>query len=166
MSPLTFELPLCPSWNNATPTSGNFRPLSTVAREWKRNAVLRLRLLREPMRTQPVALFFRFWFPTMAGDLTNRIKLTEDVLVEAGLIKDDSVRHVRELRQEFAGIDRGNPRVEVTITELWTPVETPEDDAAEFVRTRVKPATVAVKTADRKTLAVLATSATYKGRKP
>jgi Holliday junction resolvase RusA-like endonuclease len=43
-------------------------------------------------------------------------KFINDGLVIAGIIVDDDFKHIK-LRPEFGGIDKNNPRTEITITE-------------------------------------------------
>ena len=45
-------------------------------------------------------------------------KFTHDVLTEAGILVDDNYSILKELIYKFGGIDKDNPRCEVTIEEL------------------------------------------------
>jgi hypothetical protein len=51
-------------------------------------------------------------------DLDNMASSILDLLVDAGYLEDDCCRIVNRLIINFGGLDRKNPRVEVTITEL------------------------------------------------
>ena len=45
-------------------------------------------------------------------------KFTHDVLTEAGILVDDNYTILKELTYKFGGIDKNNPRCEVTIEEI------------------------------------------------
>lgn len=51
-------------------------------------------------------------------DLDNMASSILDLLVDAGYLEDDCCGIVNRLIISFGGVDRKNPRVEVTITEL------------------------------------------------
>ena len=51
-------------------------------------------------------------------DLDNMASSILDLLVDTGYLEDDCCRIVDRLIINFGGLDRKNPRVEVTITEL------------------------------------------------
>jgi Holliday junction resolvase RusA-like endonuclease len=50
------------------------------------------------------------------GDLSNRFESIADLLVDAGVIEDDNWNIVHKVEMIFGGIDKDNPRAEVTIT--------------------------------------------------
>jgi Holliday junction resolvase RusA-like endonuclease len=50
-----------------------------------------------------------------AGDLSNKCESIMDLLVEAQYIKDDNWFVVDKLNLKFGGVDKINPRAEVTI---------------------------------------------------
>lgn len=50
------------------------------------------------------------------GDLTNKAESVMDLLVDCGIIEDDNWCIVPEVRLKYGGIDRQNPRAEITIT--------------------------------------------------
>ena len=50
-----------------------------------------------------------------AFDLTNKAESVMDLLVEGGIIEDDNCNVVNEVVLVFGGIDRVNPRAEITI---------------------------------------------------
>lgn len=52
------------------------------------------------------------------GDLSNRFESVADLLVDAGIIEDDSWFIVPSVTMAFGGIDRENPRVEIDIMPL------------------------------------------------
>ncbi len=54
-------------------------------------------------------------------DIDNTVtvsKFTGDAMVELGILKDDNYSIVREVSLKFGGIDKENPRAEVTIYKL------------------------------------------------
>lgn len=51
-----------------------------------------------------------------AFDLTNKAESIMDILVDAGFLFDDDCATVGVLHLEFGGVDRKNPRAEVSIT--------------------------------------------------
>ena len=51
-------------------------------------------------------------------DLDNMASSILDLLVDVGYLEDDCCGIVNRLIISFGGLDRKNPRVEVTITEL------------------------------------------------
>ena len=56
------------------------------------------------------------------SDLMNWVsvvdKFFQDVLVKAGKLPDDNFEYVPTINATFKGIDKANPRLEITITEL------------------------------------------------
>ncbi len=51
------------------------------------------------------------------ADATNKAESVMDLLVDAGIIEDDNWFVVPEVRPKLGGIDKDNPRVEITIYE-------------------------------------------------
>ena len=49
------------------------------------------------------------------ADLSNRFESIADLLVDAGIIEDDNYFVVPEVLMKFGGIDKTNPRAEITI---------------------------------------------------
>lgn len=45
-------------------------------------------------------------------------KFFEDALVEHGKLKDDDYTHIIQTRNDFGGLDKKNPRVEIIIKEI------------------------------------------------
>jgi Holliday junction resolvase RusA-like endonuclease len=67
----------------------------------------------------PVFIKIRFWMPdAIRADLTNKTESIMDLLVDCGIIGDDNWNVVPEILLSCAGIDRTNPRAEVTIREF------------------------------------------------
>ena len=50
-----------------------------------------------------------------SGDLSNKFESVADLLVDAGIIKDDNWNIVPKVEMMFGGIDKENPRVEIEI---------------------------------------------------
>lgn len=71
----------------------------------------------EPVET-PVYITYRFYEPNNKRDADNvasyGIKVIQDALVEAGIIPDDSRKHITGYAVEFY-TDKTNPRIEVEI---------------------------------------------------
>lgn len=51
-------------------------------------------------------------------DLTNLLEATDDILVRAGVIKDDNSRIISSHDGSRVFHDKGNPRVEITIQKM------------------------------------------------
>jgi len=51
-------------------------------------------------------------------DLTNKAESIMDLLVDCGILEDDNVNVVPAVQLLFKGVDRENPRAEITITDL------------------------------------------------
>jgi len=56
-----------------------------------------------------------------AADLSNKAESLMDLLVEAGIIKDDNWFVVNSLNLEFGGVDVEDPRAEINIKEKALP---------------------------------------------
>lgn len=70
--------------------------------------------------TSPVHLKYTFYYPDKANrDIGNSLatidKFTADALVSAGILSDDNYTIVQSITGAFGGIDKVNPRCEVTI---------------------------------------------------
>jgi hypothetical protein len=68
----------------------------------------------------PIQLIYSFYYPNLSHrDIGNSLavvdKFTADALVLAGIIPDDNYTIVQSIVGEFGGIDKANPRCEVTI---------------------------------------------------
>lgn len=63
------------------------------------------------------AVKMTFWSGDLrAGDLDNRATSILDLLVKGKIIADDAWSVVKKLELEYAGLDRENPRAEVSIS--------------------------------------------------
>lgn len=104
----------------------SIRP-SNAYDEWEARAILHLVVLQRVMwwpGSYPVELHLFFYRRTQQKfDLSNMIEGVQDVLQKAGVLHDDSMRHVVpvfEHRPEGYGwaVDKANPRTEVTIKQI------------------------------------------------
>lgn len=70
-------------------------------------------------RTTPTKVVVRVWFPdARKRDAGNLRKLVTDALQDAGVVVDDCLIH--DERWIRAGIDRANPRADITVQNLDT----------------------------------------------
>lgn len=74
--------------------------------------------VNEPIST-PVNVKCIFYMPTArACDLTNLLEAIDDIMVSAGLLKDDNYKIIAAHDGSRVRVDRTNPRTEVDITSL------------------------------------------------
>lgn len=71
----------------------------------------------------PIRITYKIFYPTKRAFDVDNIgavisKFTMDALVEFGVLEDDNYTIVPEVRFEFGGIDKDNPRCDVTLEEL------------------------------------------------
>lgn len=83
-------------------------------------------------KQQAIRLRYDFYAPTMARrDLMNVIavvdKFFSDVLPEVGIVDDDHTGIIPEVHCHARGLDKANPRVDVTITP-WSEPEEPTEE--------------------------------------
>lgn len=91
--------------------------------EWHNQAMMdlcfRLNKDRGIFRDKQVEIELTFYnSDNRRHDLDNMASSILDLLVDAGYLEDDCCGIVNRLIISFGGVDRKNPRVEVTITEL------------------------------------------------
>lgn len=66
---------------------------------------------------EPVNVRCVYWMPTRHRvDLVNLLEATDDILVNAGLLKDDNAQIIVSHDGSRARFDKENPRVEIVIT--------------------------------------------------
>ena len=70
-----------------------------------------------------ISITYTFYYPDVRRrDIGNNLavisKFTEDALVEAGIIPDDDYKTIVSIKGIFGGIDKENPRCEVSIEEV------------------------------------------------
>ena len=98
-------------------TKGN-----ALKKEWQRYVSLFIRKqLRDLQIKKPVFIQYTFYEPNMKRDLDNiasfAMKITQDSLVETGVIQNDGWRHVKGFNCNFF-VDAKDPRIEVMIVEV------------------------------------------------
>lgn len=72
--------------------------------------------IKKPLRLSDVKITLIFYPPDRRiGDLTNKAESVMDLLVDNEILKDDNWFVVKRNCQIFGGIDKENPRVEITI---------------------------------------------------
>lgn len=79
--------------------------------------------LRELPKQSLIGLTYNIFLPNQRkADISNIGSVTDkffsDALVEAGVIPDDNYTYLRQVQFFFGGVDRVNPRVDVTITPI------------------------------------------------
>lgn len=112
---MKIRLPYPPSANRYWRTDRRGLPhLSDEAKDYKR--LIAQLYLSMPSRPVPlegaVALHLMVYRPRKSGDLSNRIKVLEDVLQGFAYEDDSQVVELHAFRFE----DKANPRVEVTVS--------------------------------------------------
>jgi Holliday junction resolvase RusA-like endonuclease len=87
---------------------------------WQFQTMLQLRPLVAGMQgLLPLAkvgrIFAIFYMPdNRAADLSNKFESVADLLVDAGVLKDDRWQVTPTITLHCEGVDKGNPRVELT----------------------------------------------------
>jgi Holliday junction resolvase RusA-like endonuclease len=110
-------LPFPPSSNTAYPTNRRGgRHLSQAGANWKTKAMWQIKgaLLHHdpPARFE---LHIRLWMPdNRRRDVDNYVKLAKDALCDA-LAVEDNWQRIPRLSVEACGVDRDNPRCELTL---------------------------------------------------
>jgi Holliday junction resolvase RusA-like endonuclease len=91
---------------------------SEAYERYETECLWRLKTYRGPRFSGPVHLRARYWLPNRKWwpDLAGLIQATQDILQAAEILDDD--KHVVLLDgSEIAGLDKANPRAEITIEE-------------------------------------------------
>ena len=84
--------------------------------EWHKDASAQLVAMRVGKAEGKLAITILLYPPDrVKGDLSNKAESVMDLLVDCGVIEDDNWFVVDELILRFGGIDKVNPRAEVTI---------------------------------------------------
>jgi Holliday junction resolvase RusA-like endonuclease len=95
--------------------SGQQRYKSPAYKLWllKANAMYK----QTPYIQGPVKLHYDFYAPTKREfDLSNMVKVCEDFIVSKAVLDDDNCNVIPEFSAQYRGVDKLNPRVEITIT--------------------------------------------------
>ncbi len=92
---------------------------SNKYREWHRNASSQLAsILRPANQPERTRIHIKLFAPdNRKGDLTNKAESIMDLLVDNQFLVDDNWFAVPQVTLEFGGVDKQNPRAEVTINE-------------------------------------------------
>ena len=111
---LTVTLPLCPTTNHLFLTAGRRRVKTKEYREWQDRAAAILARVPAWTGGYPVAIEItvvggKGWM--MGCDLANREKACVDSLVSAGILFNDSCKHVTDVRVRYEPGDKTKPSV-------------------------------------------------------
>jgi len=86
---------------------------------WHKTALLQLLPFKNKEETVFSSVLLRFWAPDKrAADLSNKTESIMDLLVDAKIIEDDNWWIINNLTLEFMGVDKVNPRCEITLYAL------------------------------------------------
>ena len=86
---------------------------------WHADALWQLKEQRIRAMEGRIGIEMMFYFPDKRrADLTNKAESVMDLLVDAGIIKDDNASVCPEVLLRFGGVDRERPRVEVGLVAL------------------------------------------------
>lgn len=90
---------------------------SSQYRKWHEIASWELKAKRDiPRGVERAEIEIAFYLPdARKTDLTNKAESIMDLLVDNGVLKDDNCSIVPKLTLMYNGIDRKNPRAEITI---------------------------------------------------
>lgn len=81
--------------------------------EWHSRAFSQLNGLTHVSKLNRLSMTF-YSASRRKADLTNRADSVQDLLVDAGILEDDNWWVIPELELLFGGVDKNNPRVEIT----------------------------------------------------
>lgn len=86
---------------------------STKYIEWHKDASAQL--IGQKAIPTPCKLTIEFWFPdARKTDLSNKTESLLDLFVDNGIIPDDNCNEIQELLLIYRGIDRQNPRAQIS----------------------------------------------------
>lgn len=103
--PCVVELP--PSTNNLFINRGRKRVKSPNYRKWISRVLNTMRPYAQPV-TYPVSITFIVREKMNSqSDISNRIKATEDAMRTAGIIHNDNVKHVTDVRIQYRPVEGG-----------------------------------------------------------
>ena len=118
MDSIKITLPFCPSANMAYPTvvikNKSRRVKSKRAKDWEKSCP---KLDGFPSFEKATVSYLIFFPDDRIRDGQSYMKLPLDYLVKEGIFKDDNRRIVKGEQWFDGGIDRENPRIEITIKE-------------------------------------------------
>lgn len=88
--------------------------------EWHNDAMRQIIVWKIPRLKPNYKISYSFWFKDKRPhDLDNVIASMNDLLKDAGVIKDDDGKILTELHAYYKGVSKDNPRVKVNI---WSEV--------------------------------------------
>lgn len=86
---------------------------------WHKTAILQLAAPKTASEIKWSKCKLAFWAPDKrAADLSNKTESIMDLLVDAGVIEDDNWWVIGKLELTFMGVDKLNPRCEITLLEF------------------------------------------------
>ena len=89
---------------------------SKAYKAWHRDASSQLK--GEKFSPNAYGVEITFYMPdNRRADLTNKAESIMDLLVDNGILKDDSWQHIRWILLTCEGVDKENPRAEICIKE-------------------------------------------------
>lgn len=98
---------------------GRMVPISSqIFMDWHEDAMKQLinAKLEQLHLNQPLTITATFYQPDdRKRDLSNQIESVNDLLVDYGFLEDDNRRIVQEVHIYDGGIDRKNPRCDITV---------------------------------------------------
>lgn len=113
------RLPLCPSTNNLFKNAiGKGRVRSAEYKRWLETAGLLLNRARPGKVASPVIVIIRVGKCNQARDLDNMAKPVLDLLSHAGVIQNDNLMHVHEVRIVRAFSDVAAEWIEVSVESI------------------------------------------------
>ena len=120
---LTFTIPLTPvtKKNSQRIVMRGGRPIILPSEKYKEYEESALYLIpkRQTPIDFPVNVKCIFYMPTnRVCDLTNHLEAIDDVMVKAGILKDDNYKIVASHDGSRVMVDRDRPRTEVEISEI------------------------------------------------
>lgn len=82
---------------------------------WHKLALLQIKIPKERTLV-PSMVTLSFWAPDKrTSDLTNKAESIMDLLVDAKVIEDDNWWVIKEVKLQFMGVDKENPRCEILL---------------------------------------------------
>lgn len=120
---LTFTIPLTPvtKKNSQRIVMRGGRPIILPSEKYKEYEESALYLIpkRQTPIDFPVNVKCIFYMPTnRVCDLTNHLEAIDDVMMKAGILKDDNYKIVASHDGSRVMVDRDRPRTEVEISEI------------------------------------------------
>lgn len=95
-------------------TGRPFLRTAPTVKVWQESAFYQLKAQKKPAIEYPAALNIVIWYGNKRRhDLDNGLASIMDVLVNAGVLEDDSTDHISCITVQFGGYDKANPRAEI-----------------------------------------------------